>query len=144
MAKGSKTIIPASAGAKITMRLVPDQAPAEIVRIVKTHLKQICPDFVQMTIHEVYATEAVLFDIDTPLIQAACKALKEGFGNEAVYIRCGGSIPVVSTFWRELGKPVALMGFGLTNNGAHSPNECFSIETFHLATHASSQLLRSF
>jgi len=140
--KGSKTIIPSSAGAKITMRLVPDQSPAEIVRIVKTHLKQICPDFVQMTIREVYATKAMLFDIHTPLIQSACEALLEGFGQEPAYIRCGGSIPVVSTFEQELQKPVLLMGFGLTSNGAHSPNECFSIATFHRAIKAGAALLR--
>jgi acetylornithine deacetylase/succinyl-diaminopimelate desuccinylase-like protein len=141
MAKGSKTIIPASAGAKITMRLVPGQEPEEIGKLVKQHLQHLCPDFVEMTIREVYATEAVLFDIDIPLIQSACAALRAGFGHEAAYIRCGGSIPVVSTFWQELGKPVALMGFGLTSNGAHSPNECFSIETFHRAIRSSTQLM---
>ncbi len=139
--KGSKTIIPSSAGAKITMRLVPDQEPADIMRIVKNHLQQLCPDFVEMTIREAYATGPVLFDIHTSLIQSACEALQEGFQHKPVYIRCGGSIPVVSTFEQELQKPVLLMGFGLTSDGAHSPNECFSVATFQRAIKASAALL---
>ena len=139
--QGSKTIIPSSAGAKITMRLVPNQDPAKIAQVVKAHLQRICPDFVEMTITDVFSTQPVLFDIKSPLIRSACEALGEGFGQETAYIRCGGSIPVVNTFSQELEKPVLLMGFGLTSDGAHSPNECFSVATFQRAIKASAALL---
>ena len=139
--QGSKTIIPSSAGAKITMRLVPNQDPVKIAQLVKAHLERICPDFVQMTVQDVFSTEPVLFDIKAPLIRSGCEALHEGFGRETAYIRCGGSIPVVNTFSKELQTPVLLMGFGQTSDGAHSPNECFSVATFYRAIQAGAALL---
>ncbi|MBA7642174.1 N-formyl-4-amino-5-aminomethyl-2-methylpyrimidine deformylase [subsurface metagenome] len=129
--KGIKTIIPSSATAKISMRLVPDQDPYEAANLLTQHVNSICPDFASVEIQGPFSvTKPVLFDVDNPEIKVAWQALKHGFGAEPEYIRCGSSIPVVNTFWEELGKPVVLMGFGLDSDGAHSPNERFKIANF--------------
>ncbi|MBN1846439.1 MAG: dipeptidase [Sedimentisphaerales bacterium] len=140
LGQGGKTIIPASATAKITMRLVPDQDPQKVIQTVKRHLQAVCPDFARLTIRDAFATPAVCFDIDSPLIRSGRRALEQGFGSEPRFIRCGGSIPVVETFARCLKAPVLLMGFGLTSNGAHSPNEHFALKSFYQAIRASACL----
>lgn len=129
--KGMKTIIPSSATAKISIRLVPDQNPDDIAGRVAAYIKSRCPDFVNVEVKGPFAAaDPVLFDVNDPMLKAGWQALKHGFGAEPVYIRCGGSIPVVNTFWQELKKPIILMGFGLDSDGAHSPNERFKIANF--------------
>jgi acetylornithine deacetylase/succinyl-diaminopimelate desuccinylase-like protein len=129
--EGMKTIIPAAATAKITIRLVPDQKPEKAAEHVKEYIKSVCPDFADVEVNgPLSAAEPVLFDVEQPMMKAGCEALKNGFGTEPVFIRTGGSIPVVNTFWRELKKPIILMGFGLDSDGAHSANEKFCIENF--------------
>jgi acetylornithine deacetylase/succinyl-diaminopimelate desuccinylase-like protein len=129
--KGMKTIIPSSVSAKITMRLVPDQEPEYVYRRVADYIRSHCPPFAEVDIVGPYASAPpVQFDVKDPVIETARQALQFGFGGNPVFIRCGGSIPVASTFWQELRKPVVLMGFGLDSDGAHSVNEHFKVESF--------------
>jgi acetylornithine deacetylase/succinyl-diaminopimelate desuccinylase-like protein len=129
--EGIKTIIPSSATAKMSMRLVPDQDPYEVADLLTQYVNSICPGFASVKFQGPFvAAKPVLFDIDNPEIKVAWQALKNSFEAEPVYIRRGGSIPVINTFCEELGKPVVLMGFGLDSDGAHSPNEHFKIANF--------------
>ena len=142
--EGNKTIIPAQATAKITMRLVPNMDLKKTADRAKEHIRQVCPDFVDLEITGGDAgANAVIFDKNNELIKAGVEALKEGFGGEAVYIGCGGSIPVTLTFWQELQKPILLMGLGQDSDGAHSPNERFLISSFIKGAKASAYLLKS-
>ena len=142
---GIKTVIPSRASAKISMRLVPDQQPQKVFELVAQHIKSKCPAFARMEIEgPSSATPPVLFDVSNPAIQVARDALKFGFGAEPVFIRCGGSIPVANTFWRELQKPVVLMGFGLDSDGAHSSNERFKIESFINGAKTSAYFIEAF
>ncbi len=138
----SKTIIPASATAKITARLVPHQDPTRIRDLAFEHIRSVCPDTVRLEMTEFAASPPVLFDVNTPAIRAAQEALRQGFGHETAFIRCGGSIPVVSTFVEQLGCPVVLMGFGLDSDRPHGPNEHFSLDSFLRGTKAAAHLLR--
>ena len=126
---GVKTIIPNSATAKMSARLVPDQNPNQILSLIKEYLNSICPDSVELTISSPFSSaNPIVFDTGGSTFQKGCNALKEGFGIDPVFIRTGGSIPVVNAFWDNFKKPIILMGLGLDSNGAHSPNEHFSIE----------------
>ena len=138
----SKTIIPASATVKVTCRLVSNQDPARIHKLVVEHIRSVCPDTVRLEINDFGASPPVLFDVHAPMIRAAQDALRKGFGHEPTFIRCGGSIPVVSTFAEHLGCPVVLMGFGLDSDGPHSPNEHFSLDSFVRGTKAAAHMLR--
>ncbi|UCD48899.1 MAG: dipeptidase [Phycisphaerales bacterium] len=140
---GSKTIIPASATAKISCRLVPHQDPARIRDLVAEHIRSVCPDTVRLEVSDFATSPPVLFDVKDPTFPAAQEALRRGFGSESTFIRCGGSIPVVSTFVEHLGCPVILMGFGLDSDGPHSPNEHFSLDSFIRGTKAAAHLLRT-
>lgn len=138
----SKTIIPASATAKVTCRLVANQDPVRIRDLVIEHVRSVCPDTVRLEINEFGGSPPVLFDVDNPMIRSAQEALRKGFGHETVFIRSGGSIPVVSTFVEQLGCPSVLMGFGLDSDGPHSPNEHFSLDSFRRGTKAAAHFLR--
>lgn len=140
---GSKTIVPASATAKISVRLVPHQKPERIRDLITEHLEGICPDTVRLEIADFATSPSVLFDVTEPAFQAAQKALRKGFGGEPVFIRCGGSIPVVSTFVEQLGCPVIIMGFGLDSDAPHGPNEHFSLDSFIRGIKSSVHLLRA-
>jgi len=139
--QGAKTIVPASATAKISLRLVPHQDPDKVRNLVLRHVRSICPDTVCLSIAEAHASPPVLFDVNNPAMRAAQEALRLGFGAEPVFIRCGGSIPVVTTFVQELSCPVLLMGFGLDSDGAHSPNERFKVDSFIKGARTSAHLL---
>jgi acetylornithine deacetylase/succinyl-diaminopimelate desuccinylase-like protein len=139
----SKTIIPASATAKVTCRLIAHQDPARISDLVFKHIRDVCPDTVSLDITNLAASPPVLFDVNSPAIRAAREALRQGFGHETAFIRCGGSIPVVSTFVEQLGCPVVLMGFGLDSDRPHGPNEHFSLDSFLRGTKSAAALLRS-
>jgi acetylornithine deacetylase/succinyl-diaminopimelate desuccinylase-like protein len=138
----SKTIIPASATVKITCRLVGNQDPARVHKVVVDHIRNVCPDTVRLEINDFGASPPVLFDVNNPTIRAAQEALRKGFGRDTTFIRCGGSIPVVSTFAEHLGCPVILMGFGLDSDGPHSPNEHFSLDSFVKGVKSAAYLLR--
>jgi acetylornithine deacetylase/succinyl-diaminopimelate desuccinylase-like protein len=128
--EGAKTVIPAEAHAKISMRLVPDQTPAEITRKVKRHLKAIAPKTVKVDVRDLHGGEAWIAPTDHPAVQAAQRAVKRAFGKTPIFGREGGSIPIVFAFSKLLKVPCVLMGFGLNDDNLHAPNEKMDIDNF--------------
>jgi acetylornithine deacetylase/succinyl-diaminopimelate desuccinylase-like protein len=128
--EGSKTIIPAWASAKITIRLVPNQKPPKIQKLVQAHLKKLCPPTVKMELKAGHGGDPYLVSPTSPLARAALRALKEGFGAEPIVMREGGSIPIVNDFKRILGVDTLLLGLALPDDNAHSPNEKFDLDCF--------------
>ena len=128
---GTKAVLPSKASAKISMRLVPDQEPAEIVRLICDYLMEIAPPAVDVEVRGLHAGEGATVRRDSPAMGAAFRAYAEVFGREPVFVRLGGSIPVVATFQEALGIETILMGFGLPDDRPHSPNEKFHLPNFH-------------
>jgi acetylornithine deacetylase/succinyl-diaminopimelate desuccinylase-like protein len=141
--EGRKTIVPASATAKITCRLVPDQDPAAVVDAVVRFLESHCPDTVRLEVVRHEADPAVLTPLDHPVVTAARQALAETWGLNPVNIRMGGSIPVVHTFQSVLGAPAVLVGFSLPEERFHAPDEFFTLENFYRGTEALVRLWRN-
>jgi acetylornithine deacetylase/succinyl-diaminopimelate desuccinylase-like protein len=127
---GSKTIVPAWARAKITCRLVPNQRPAHIRKIVCDYLNKICPPTVRIEIEAGHGAEAYLVSPNSTRAQAALRALRRAFQREPVLLREGGSIPIVNDFKKILGADSLLLGLGLPDDNAHSPNEKFDLDCF--------------
>jgi len=127
---GNKTIVPAWASAKITCRLVPYQDPARIRKLVCDHLKNICPPTVRMEIEAGHGAEAYLVSPTSPQAKAALRALEKSFGCKPILMREGGSIPIVNEFKKILGADSLLLGLGLPDDNAHSPNEKFNLDCF--------------
>jgi len=128
--EGSKTIIPAWASAKLTFRLVPNQTPQRIHKLVARHLKRLCPPTVRLTIEGGHGGEPYLVSPTSPLAQSALRALKAAFGREPILLREGGSIPILTDFKRILAVDALLLGLALPDDNAHSPNEKFSLDAF--------------
>ena len=128
--EGSKTIVPAWARAKITCRLVPDQKPGQIRKVVCAHLKKICPPTVRMEIEAGHGAEAYHVSPTGPQAQAALRAPEKAFGCKPILMREGGSIPIVNEFKKILGADSLLLGLGLPDDNAHSPNEKFNLDCF--------------
>ena len=128
--EGGKTVLPAEACAKFSMRLVPDQDADEIARLTEEFLLSLVPDCVTAEVHHSHGAAPVLVSCDSDLFRAAERAVETGFGQRPVLIREGGSIPVVNTFKAELGIDSILIGLGLPDDGAHAPNEKFSLDDF--------------
>lgn len=129
--EGGKTIIPARAGAKISMRLVPDQDPERIFRLVSGYVEELAPPEVHVEVRNLHGAVPVLIDRNIPEMQAAVVAYERGFGKTPAFTREGGTIPVVGMFTEKLGIPTILMGFGLPDDRLHSPNEKFSLGNFY-------------
>ena len=127
---GSKTIIPARAGAKISCRLVPDQDPAEITELVAQALRRAAPPTVRVKVTTEAGGHPVLTPIDHPAVQAARRAMRHGFGADPAIIRTGGTIPPVATFQTVLGMPSVLVGVGLPDDQIHAPNEHFDLDQY--------------
>jgi acetylornithine deacetylase/succinyl-diaminopimelate desuccinylase-like protein len=128
--EGAKTVLPSKAMAKVSCRLVPDQQPEEIERLIRAHVMRVAPKGVTVTIENLSGGRPWRAELDGPLFDAARRALTAAFGREPVIVGEGGSIPVVGDFQRILGTPVLLMGFGLPGENAHAPNEWISDENF--------------
>lgn len=139
--EGAKTVLPCHAMAKFSMRLVANQDPNKIRDLVVAHLEKICPPSVRMRVEFSHGADPVLVNRDSAFFQAAGRAVEKGFGKAPVEIREGGSIPVVSDFQRILGIDTILMGLGLPDDGAHSPNEKFNLEDFQRGIETSVHLL---
>ncbi len=129
--EGSKTVIPARASAKISMRLVPEQDPDEIFRAFQAHVRSLTPRGTRADVRLYHAAAPVVISPGQPAIAAARRALTEAFGREAVFIRTGGSVPVVAEFTRRLGLPAVVTGWALPDAGLHSPNEKLDLGHFH-------------
>jgi len=128
--EGAKTVIPAVAKAKISMRLPADLRSDEVFTLFERRVAGIAPAGVEVMVRKIHGGEAVIVSIDTLPIQAAATALKDVFGKQPVFIREGGSIPVAALFHEILGVPVVLMGFGLQDDNLHAPNEKYSLSQF--------------
>jgi acetylornithine deacetylase/succinyl-diaminopimelate desuccinylase-like protein len=128
--EGSKTIVPAWARAKITTRLVPNQSPAKIIQLMTEHLKRICPPTVTMKLESGHGADPYLVSPTSAHAQAGLRALKTAFGSDPIVMREGGSIPIINDFKRILGADTLLLGLGLPDDNAHSPNEKFDLDCF--------------
>jgi len=128
---GAKTVIPAKASAKISMRMVPNQDPDDILEKFTKFVKSITPKGIQINIKVHSKGKAVVVSTDNDYIKAANKALHEVFHKETVYIRTGGSIPIVGQFRNDLKIPTVMMGLGLPDDNLHAPNEKFHIPNFY-------------
>jgi acetylornithine deacetylase/succinyl-diaminopimelate desuccinylase-like protein len=129
---GAKTVIPAKALAKVSMRLVPGMTPTKSFALYKSYVEKIAPAGVDVEVRLIHSGEACLIPVDNPYIQAATRALQTVWGKETVFIRSGGSIPIVGDLARHLGLPSVMMGFGLPDDGLHAPNEKFNLKNFAL------------
>lgn len=129
--EGSKTVLPAKAFAKISMRLVPAQDPNKIAALFASHFESIAPDYVKVKVIEHHGGYPYVAPTHTSAYKAASKAYESTFGIKPIPVRSGGSIPIISTFEQVLGVKSILMGFGLDTDAAHSPNENYHLECFY-------------
>ncbi len=129
--KGAKTVLPSWGGAKVSMRLVPDQEPKKIAELFGKYVRSIAPKGVKVEVETLHGADPVVIEAKGPFVDAAMEAMEEVWGARPVRIREGGSIPIVSTFAQVLEAPVLLLGFGLNDDGLHSPNEKFNISHFY-------------
>jgi acetylornithine deacetylase/succinyl-diaminopimelate desuccinylase-like protein len=128
---GAKTVLPARAMAKVSMRLVPDQDPDRVGDLFESYLREICPKTVELKVTRMHGGRPWMAAFDNPYVRAAGRAIEKGFGRAPVLTREGGSIPVVSVFQEELGLPSVLFGVGLPDENAHAPDERLDLGNFH-------------
>jgi acetylornithine deacetylase/succinyl-diaminopimelate desuccinylase-like protein len=140
--EGAKTVIPARAVAKISMRLVADQRPDEASEQLRAAVKAACPRGVTAELKVLHAGAPSLTNPDNRFIRAAAEAMKQIFGRDTVYIRSGGSIPIVGVFDAYLGIPSVMMGFGLPDDNLHAPNEKFHLPNFYRGIDAVERFLQ--
>jgi acetylornithine deacetylase/succinyl-diaminopimelate desuccinylase-like protein len=141
---GAKTVIPAKATAKVSMRLVPNQDPEKIIAAFKEFVRKNTPKGVRTEVRVLSAAPATLVDPDHPGIRVALRVFSDALGSPSVLIRSGGSIPIVGEFARHLGIPTALMGFGLPDDGLHSPNEKFRVENYYTGIRTVARFLEEY
>lgn len=142
--EGAKTIIPSKAMAKISMRLVPDQKPAKVKKQFIKYIKEIAPESVKVTVKDLHSGDPVLVPIESKANTAASKALERAFGKKTVFMREGGSIPIVAAFDKHLKAPTVLLGLGLNSENLHSPNEHFHLKHFRLGVLTSAYFFEEF
>ncbi|MGH9660024.1 MAG: M20/M25/M40 family metallo-hydrolase, partial [Bryobacteraceae bacterium] len=141
--EGAKTVIPARAVAKISARLVADQQPGEAASQIADAVRAACPRGVRAQFRVLHSAPPSLVDPGNPFLQAAAAAMRDVFGAESVYIRSGGSIPIVGLFDRCLGIPSVMMGFGLPDDHIHAPNEKLYLPNFYRGIQAVRRYLES-
>ena len=139
--EGAKTIIPSLATCKITMRLVADQDPMDICNKIEKFIKNICPDYVKCEVTKHGGARGVVVPTEGPWLEAAGEAIKSGFGIKPVFVKEGGSIPVVGTFKEVLGIDTLLLGWGQSGDNAHSPNERFALKDFERGCYSALALI---
>jgi acetylornithine deacetylase/succinyl-diaminopimelate desuccinylase-like protein len=128
---GAKTVIPAKAVAKVSMRLVPDMTPAETFAMLRDYVAKIVPKGCTVEVRMIHSGDPIVISTDNEFVAKATEAMRTVFARETVFVRGGGSIPIVGDFIRELGIPTILMGFGLPDDNLHAPNEKFNLSNFH-------------
>ena len=138
--EGAKTVLPAEAGAKFSFRLVPNQDPKKIHESLEKTFRDLCPAGIQMELVMLHGAPGFVLPLDNPFMDAADRAIHEGFGTKPVFIRSGGSIPVVLSFSQLLGIDTLLLGWGQDDDNPHSPNEKFLLDDFHRGIRASAHL----
>ncbi|MCP4572341.1 MAG: dipeptidase [bacterium] len=128
--EGAKTVLPAKALAKVSMRLVPNQDPDAVAKAFADHVHAIAPAGVTVEVENLHNANPVLVPRKSDMMQAGMRSLEQGFGAKPVFIREGGSIPIVGTFQEYLKSPVLLLGYGLSTDNIHSPNEKFHLDNY--------------
>jgi acetylornithine deacetylase/succinyl-diaminopimelate desuccinylase-like protein len=128
---GAKTVIPAKAIAKVSMRLVPDMTPQDAFAQYRNYVESLKPAGIELDVRLIHSGDAIVIGTDNPYIKAATKALKQVWKKDTVFIRSGGSIPIVGDFERHLKIPAVMMGFGLPDDNLHAPNEKFHLANFY-------------
>ena len=128
--EGAKTVLPAVAHAKVSMRLVANQTPERVAEVFAAHLARLAPPTVTLEVKALHGGPPAFTPIDAPGNRAAQAALRRAFAKEPVFIRDGASIPIVALFQSILSAPVVMMGFGLPDENAHAPDENLSVENY--------------
>jgi len=141
---GAKTVLPSKATAKISMRLVPNQDPKKIGKLFSKYINKIAPKSVKVSIKDLHGAYPIATSLDDKATQAAAKALSSVFGKKTVFMREGGSIPIVVTFAKKLKAAPVLMGVGLNTENLHSPNEHFNLNHFQLGILSSAYFFYEF
>jgi len=141
---GSKTVIPAKAVAKVSMRVVPNQDPQKIIAALEAWVKRNTPKGIRTEVHVLGASPGISVNPHHPAIDIAAKVFSEVLGRPTVFIRSGGSIPIVGEFAKHLGIPTALMGFGLPDDGLHSPNEKFRLSNYYTGIETIARFLEAY
>ncbi len=140
--KGAKTVLPSKVIIKVSMRLVPNQDPKKIAKLFERHIKKLAPKSVKIKVTDLHGGYPSLTNLDNPANIAASKAMSKAFGKKTVFMRDGGSIPIVTNFSKVLKAPVVLMGLGLNSENLHSPNEHFDLNHFELGIISSVYFLK--
>jgi acetylornithine deacetylase/succinyl-diaminopimelate desuccinylase-like protein len=139
---GPKTVLPCKAGAKFSFRLVPDQDNRKIADLLRAHIHRVCPPGVTYELIEHHGAPPVLVEVKgSPGVEASARAIEAGFGRRPVFMREGGSIPVVGLLKTHLGVDTLLLGWGQTDDNLHGPNEKFSLDDFHRGIKSAAHLL---
>lgn len=138
--EGAKTVLPATASAKFSFRLVPNQSPERVAKGLRALVERLCPPGITFELDDHHGSPGVLVPLDSPYVQAAARAVEHAFGRPPVYTREGGSIPIVTNFHETLKIDTLLLGWGQDDDNTHSPNEKFSLADFHRGIRASARL----
>ena len=133
---GTKSVVPAVAQARLNLRLVPDQDPDEVRRLISDRVRTLTPAGLALTLRGAPGSRATTIDRRNPAVRAAAVALRDAFGRPPVFVRSGGTIPIVDDLQRLFGAPTVLMGFALPDDGMHAPNEKVNLPTLHRGTAA--------
>lgn len=141
---GSKTVIPAKAVAKVSIRVVPNQNPQKVIAALEAWVKKNTPKGIRTEVRILGASPGISVNPHHPAIDIAAKVFKEVLGRPTVFIRSGGSIPIVGEFAKHLGIPTALMGFGLPDDGLHSPNEKFRLSNYYTGIETIARFLEAY
>ena len=141
---GAKTVLPSKVKAKISMRLVPNQDPLKIAKLFEKHIKTLTPNTVKVNIKHLHGANPAIIPLEDKPTIAASKAMEKAFGKKIVFMREGGSVPIVPVFAKQLNAPVVLMGLGLNTENLHSPNEHFNLTHFQLGIKSSAYFFDEF
>ena len=141
---GAKTVLPSKVKAKISMRLVPNQDHKKIAKAFTKYIKSISPKSVKVKVSDLHGANPAVTSLDDKSTIAASKSMEKAFGKKIVYIREGGSVPIVPVFAKKLNAPVVLMGLGLNTENLHSPNEHFNLDHFQLGIKSSAYFFEEF
>jgi acetylornithine deacetylase/succinyl-diaminopimelate desuccinylase-like protein len=131
IADGAKTVIPAEAKAKVSLRLVPGQRPADVVKLLERRVQQLCPPGITLRVRQIHGGDAVVVPVENAFIRATARALEQEWGRAPALERSGGSIPIAALFDHVLGVPVVFLGTGLPDDNIHAPNEKFKVDHYY-------------
>jgi len=141
---GAKTVLPSKVMAKISMRLVPNQDPKKIAKHFERYFKSLTPKSVKLNIKSLHGAHPVLVPLENPATIAASKSMEKAFGKKTVFMREGGSVPIVTVFAKKLKVPTVLMGLGLNTENLHSPNEHFNLKHYQLGIISSAYFMQEY